>query len=312
MGWPGDLVEADKGAARPTDRISARFVPRTVLRAAAELQWLCITDPHSWEACSVRVRAPIGLAADLLARDQPEDLTARGLTLQAVQPPRGLLEVAARDAFRGLALPLLKKLCLFLGVEVAPAASLFDTLFGLVQHVTRETDSEVLAILSLRFSEEQINVQELLGIGDALEVVPKAEATEFAKEVRAQEAATALASEYEAAFFLKKRSLIPAVVGKKAKCKAAAKSGPGAARRLWAEGKYSQKDVQALVPPGAHSWRASAGAWHVHLPPYPRKSRAWGIEGEEAAAKFILQYAWTLYMRDAGGSAKECPVLGLF
>ena len=71
--------------------------------------------------------------AELLARACPEDPTARGLTLQALQPPRGLLEVAGRDAFRGLALPLLKKLCLFLVVEVAPAFSLFDTLFGLVE-----------------------------------------------------------------------------------------------------------------------------------------------------------------------------------
>ena len=155
-------------------------------------------------------------------------------------------------------------------------------------------------------------MQEMLGVGDALAVVPKAEATEFAKELRAQEAASVLASEYEEAFFLKKRSLIPAVVGKRAKGKAAAKDSPGAAKRLWADGKYSQKDVQAFLPPGAHSWRASAGAWHVHLPPYPRKSRAWGIEGDEAAGKFILRYAWTLYMRDAGGSTKECPVVGLF
>ena len=100
-----------------------------------------------------------------------------------------------------------------------------------------------------------------------------------------------LASEYESAFFMKKRSLVPALFGKRAKGKPAVKDSHGAAKRLWPEGKYSQKDVQALVPPGAHSWRASAGAWHVHLPPYPRKSRAWGIEGEEAAAKFILRHA---------------------
>ena len=67
-----------------------------------------------------------------------------------------------------------------------------------------------------------------------------------------------------------------------------------------------------MAPPSSHVWRSvGVGSWQIHYPPYPRKSRAWSIDGEKAAARFVLKYAWELYLRDVGLKRDDCPIQGL-
>mgnify|MGYP000556345394 CR=1 FL=1 len=68
-----------------------------------------------------------------------------------------------------------------------------------------------------------------------------------------------------------------------------------------------------MAPPTAPTWRSVAqGNWQIHLKPYPRKSRAWALDGEEEAAKYVLKYAWDLWLQDNELGRGQCPITGLF
>lgn len=71
-------------------------------------------------------------------------------------------------------------------------------------------------------------------------------------------------------------------------------------------------EVQRLAPPGIYTWRCAHVSWQVHPKPFPRKSRQWALEGEEAAAKYRLRYAWALHLKLHGIPTAQCPVTGLF
>lgn len=66
-------------------------------------------------------------------------------------------------------------------------------------------------------------------------------------------------------------------------------------------GILSQKDVQKLAPPGAHTRRAATGSWHIFVARnHSRKSRSWAIAGEQEAPRFVLRYGWQRWLEDNG------------
>lgn len=80
------------------------------------------------------------------------------------------------------------------------------------------------------------------------------------------------------------------------------------------EGALTQQEVKAMLPPGASCWRSNLGSgqWWVHLPPHPRISKSWTIQGHYEAAQFVLKGVWRQWLDDNGLTTADCPVAGLF
>ncbi len=82
---------------------------------------------------------------------------------------------------------------------------------------------------------------------------------------------------------------------------------------------FTQAYLQSVVPTGAHVWVANrSGAWHVHFKPkgcivkFPRRSRQWSVEGELAAATYIVQQSWRAFLSLHQLEVSACPLKGLF
>ena len=74
-----------------------------------------------------------------------------------------------------------------------------------------------------------------------------------------------------------------------------------------------QKDMKAMLPPGAHVWRDNIrGAWAIHLPPWRRLSIPFWLYGEMEAGLEALREAWRLWCRDNDKETSACNIVGLF
>lgn len=177
---------------------------------------------------------------------------------------------------------------------------------------TGEPDDAVLDILRARLAPKEMNVGELLQIGDAIEVLDKGDQADITKQTKALQADEVERCEFRR-HFEKKRVASRSSARSRGSSSNARKSPlTGIRKRPMPKlGELTQVGVQSLAPPGAHSWKSSQGSWQIHLPPFPRKSRSWAIEGEQEAARFVLRYAWRLYLQSQGVAESACPIVGL-
>lgn len=284
------------------------------VRTAEDLVWLLVVDESEWEAHEVTFRSPLHQA--LVRRSFDFDRgRASALRLEPTGPAQPLLSVIARQAFNMVGKALLVKLARHLGLATMSPASLFEVLWDLVKHATQEDDAACLEILAARLSSKQMNIGELLEIGDAAEGLDPGDQRDLKRQSKLTAAEEAERNEFKRHYDGNRAAVGSRRGGSASSAGARRQPTPLSGikkRKMPRLGELTQASVQALVPPGAHAWKSATGSWQIHLPPWPRKSRAWAINGEQEAARFVLRYAWQLWLESNNLEESRCPIAGLF
>ena len=75
----------------------------------------------------------------------------------------------------------------------------------------------------------------------------------------------------------------------------------------------SQRDVKALLPPGAYAWPDRVEErWRVVLPPNPSSQRRWDVGNARIAARLILQDIWKLFCEIEGVEGSQIDIKDLW
>jgi len=166
------------------------------------------------------------------------------------------------------------------------------------------SDDDLVRILGQRlYKQASANTEDLLELGECVEILEKKDQSDVATEVKAQKESREVTKEFKVALKHKQAS----VTG----CRKVAM--PRAPVKRFKAGDYTQEYLQTVSPPGAHLWKSnSQGNWQMRCPPCPRKSRSWAVAGEPASASYILQEAWRAWLTTNGFPISACPLQGLF
>ena len=308
LGWP--LVRHCWMQNQNYDWSSTWFSFSEKVLSHKDLKWLLIVDETKWLVMNLSLSSPL----DQMLRHPGFDFDhgrLASIRLEPKGPAKPLLQHSAEMAFVSVSKLVLVKLAGYLGMSTGSSSTTFQLLFDLVTHITQLNENDVLLILKKRLGQQEINVSELLNLGDNIEILDKADQSDITKERKSHKASELSRAEFAQEFKAKRIAV------------SHARSGPSSTSSSKPLAKYkkvkmpkvghlTQPWVQSNCPPGCLCWKSSEGSWQVHLPPWPRKSRSWNIEGEEAAAKFVLKYAWELYLNDLNLPLSRCPIIGLF
>ena len=146
-------------------------------------------------------------------------------------------------------------------------------------------------------------MSDLLDLGENVEVLDKADQSDLSRESKHLKKDEDAGKEFRERF-------------KEQRDKLRGKTKPHLPKypiKVWKAGNHAQEYLQGLVPPGAHIWKSNSQFnWQMHYPGLPRKSRSWAVDGEPAAAEFILQCAWRAYLTLNCLPVSACPLKGFF
>lgn len=109
---------------------------------------------------------------------------------------------------------MLLKLARHLGLGAMSSASLFEVLWDLVKHTTQEDDATCLDILAARLTPKQMNISELLEIGDAAEVLDKGDQKDLKRQATMSAAEEAERSEFKRHYDGKRAAVGPRSAGR--------------------------------------------------------------------------------------------------
>lgn len=151
------------------------FEPSADIRTHADLKLLLILDETQWKAMPCRFVSPL---AQRLMRTHVKfgrqlDFKIR---IESTQPPEQLLTVVARQGFVNISRQVLNKLATHRGLALGSGVSMFELLWSLIKDATALPDEQCLDVLKRRLNSTQMaNVEELLSIGDAVEILDKSD-----------------------------------------------------------------------------------------------------------------------------------------
>ena len=196
--------------------------------------------------------------------------------------------------------------------------SLFQTLKTLVEHVLHGlSGEEVCEVLKVRVTQgaaSQPLVGELLQMDETIEAMGHDEKHEM-QEVMNLKRQLAAAHVFENEYRQLHAKVIGLARGKASANPKNAKS-PLLGFRTLAHvpaNAITQPEAKQMCPPGAYIWKGLRdGNWCIHLPPYPRYSKAWQMLGHYNACICVLQHGWRIWLRDNHLAERGCPVKGLF
>lgn len=183
-GWPV-VQRAWSGKEADLKKLSqCYFELSTIVKSFGDLRCLVVLSEEEWFACRVDYVSP------LAQRVSNPKVDFTGLVdlirLSPVGEAMSLLEVVAGRAFAGLSKQMLSKLSAHLGVSSGSSSTLFEQLWALVgKALPKKSDHDKVNILKSRACEREVNVDELLGIGDAIEILDKADQKDYKGEAKA-------------------------------------------------------------------------------------------------------------------------------
>ena len=78
------------------------------------------------------------------------------------------------------------------------------------------------------------------------------------------------------------------------------------------DGPLQQKDLKALLPPGAYIWKnRTGGAWNTHVPEWRQyMSRSWAY-GQRESALWLIGTLWGQWLDENGLEHDQCPIKDL-
>lgn len=274
-------------------------------RGLKEPSMLFIHEITGLESAVVAFRSPLWQWQHLPAARGKLDSHLR---MFECMTPRPLPKLLAANAYFELPRSLLHELAGYLGHELPPGSSLFETLFGLVQAELGLTDSQVLDIIRRRLGrldcENDLNAA-LLQIDEAADLLERSDVQVLHEEQRSlqieRESRRALVSEYKA----RRSDVTKAAAKGRAKAKAKAVLAP----RL--DSTIEQRNARQLIPPHASIWRGlTRGQWCGHYPDYRRISRPWG-RSETMSCLWVVRALWRMHIEANALDDSACTVEGL-
>lgn len=271
-----------------------------------------VLSPDDWEAMAFRWVSPLEQA--ILLQEHGAGVQSAILAVPLADP-EPLHVVVAANGWWKLPATTLKAIQRDLGSASDTEAGLFETLKKLT-HDTLHEERRVCEALQCRLVDEEFNVEECLNIDGAEELFEAKEDRDEIDRMKRSAAASreesrSLATEILA--YKRKVFNLPAKADPNPRHKASPLYKVCALAKVPAGG-ITQPQLKQLLPPGAHCWagRLGSGCWSVHLPPYPRFSKAWTVAGHRGAALECLRHVWSLWLRDNHLELSACPVRGIF
>jgi len=214
--------------------------------------------------------------------------------------PCSIMQLACRKAFWSLSKTVIKGLAEAKGISIESSATLFETLFAVIQDQLGTDDEATLVHVGQRLTAGEISSQfseALLDIDEAAEVL---ETYDVRKVTQAQQDAR----EHESARLQFKREYGQRrTVVRDLLAKAAVKKGKAAAKAKGKKGDppplpstMCQKTAKQFVPPGSFIWRGlSRSEWCGHMSPFRRVQASWHTFGEEGAMRRVVAMLWEQY-----------------
>lgn len=214
----------------------------------------------------------------------------------------------------------LKAVAEYKGIEVEARATLFSTLFAVVQGVWQCPENEVLPICQQRVatmaSQTEASMSEvILEMDEGQAFLDQDEKKELQAAKKSKNDPETDAKAFKAEYKARRGAISSrSAAGSRNASGHKNASAPKASRYPPVPpGMLTQPQARSLLPPKAHVWRGlSNGSWNVFLAPRPRKSFSWALHGENESCLVCLRHVWRLHLEGEGQDISQCPVPGLF
>jgi hypothetical protein len=209
-------------------------------------------------------------------------------------------ELAARRAFFLMSWTDLSPFAELWNIDLSDCSSLFNVLFRMVKSILQCSDHEVMDILSLRLSADDINasfIDTVLEIDEALSLF---EHTDL-QEVKAQQQKASSGSTTRKAFGTEFKA-------KKLAVRLAAKEKISLPKKRRYETLISQGSAKELLPPDTSIWRGlTRQEWCGHCPPRKRIQSSWAEHTEGGAMLDVIKRLWLQWLELVGLGIEFCP-----
>ena len=220
--------------------------------------------------------------------------------------------VLSRHAGWDMSLTTLKPFCGRIGFVIEKGWDLFDLLWHLIKFVLCTTDAETLKLIELRlgnyYGQEKV-LETLLEIDDATQLLDKFDVQEIQSQQKSAKDRQTEHNAFAKKYFEKARETRESSRGGRGG------GGGGSSRdRIPIPHHCSQTAAKKLIPPGASIWRDRVrNAWAAHLPPNPRISESFNLNGgSDGALTALLRRLWSEHLTRFGLDNDSCVVMGLF